>query len=118
MTPLAEIHNKCNIPVICYDQIGIGKSKFEGVAEKPKEFWTVDLFIDELDNLVAHLGAQNGLAFVGHSWGAMLGAHCASHRHPVGLKHLILTSGAPSMPLWKKHCPVVERASSGCEGDD
>ncbi|KAG1890028.1 hypothetical protein F4604DRAFT_1899087 [Suillus subluteus] len=29
MTPLAEIHNKCNIPVIFYDQIGIGKSIFK-----------------------------------------------------------------------------------------
>ncbi|KAG1871284.1 hypothetical protein DFJ58DRAFT_892631 [Suillus subalutaceus] len=46
MTPLAEIHNKCNIPVIFYDQIGIGKSIFEGVAEKPREFWTVDLFME------------------------------------------------------------------------
>jgi pimeloyl-ACP methyl ester carboxylesterase len=102
MTPLAEIHNKCNIPVIFYDQIGIGKSVFEGVAEKPKEFWTVDLFMDELDNLLVHLGVQNGFALLGHSWGAMLGAHYASHRHPVGLKHLVLTGGAPSMALWEK----------------
>ncbi|KAG2097494.1 proline-specific peptidase, partial [Suillus discolor] len=100
MTPLAEIHNKCNIPVVFYDQIGIGKSFFEGVPDKPKEFWTVDLFMDELDNLVTHLGVQNGFALLGHSWGGMLGAHYASHRHPVGLKHLVITSGAPSMALW------------------
>ncbi|KAG1811966.1 proline-specific peptidase [Suillus variegatus] len=102
MTPLAEIHNKCNIPVVFYDQIGIGKSFFEGVADKPKEFWTVGLFMDELDNLITHLGVQNGFALLGHSWGGMLGAHYASHRHPVGLKHLVITSGAPSMALWEQ----------------
>ncbi|KAG2086885.1 proline-specific peptidase [Suillus discolor] len=102
MTPLAEIHNKCNIPVVFYDQIGIGKSFFEGVADKPKVFWTVDLFMDELDNLVTHLGVQNGFALLGHSWGGMLGAHYASHRHPVGLKHLVISSGAPSMALWEQ----------------
>ncbi|KAG1855270.1 hypothetical protein F4604DRAFT_1685754 [Suillus subluteus] len=83
-TPLGEIHNKCNIPVILYDQIGIGKSIIEGVAKKPKEFWIVDLFIDELDNLLVHLGVQSGFALLGDSWGAMLGTHYASHRHSVG----------------------------------
>ncbi|KAG2063926.1 proline-specific peptidase [Suillus decipiens] len=110
MTPLAEIHNKCNIPVIFYDQIGIGKSIFEGVAEKLKEFWTLDLFMDELDNLIAHLGVQNGSNLLGHSWGAMLGAHYASHRHPVGLKHLILSSGALSMALWEESTAQLLKA--------
>ncbi|KAG2097496.1 uncharacterized protein F5147DRAFT_763358 [Suillus discolor] len=74
MTPLAEIHNKYR-----HQQV-----HFEGVADKPKEFWTVDLFVDELENLVAHpqVGVQNGFALLGHSWGAMLVAHYASHRYP------------------------------------
>lgn len=102
MTPLVEIYNKYKIPVIFYDQVGIGMSLFEGVAEKPKELWTVDLFMDELDNLLVYLGVQNDFSLLGHSWGAMLGAHYASHRHPVGLKHLVLTSGTPSMALWER----------------
>jgi len=41
--------------------LSIGKSIFEGVAEKPKEFWRDDLFMDELDNVLVHLRVQNGL---------------------------------------------------------
>ncbi|KAG1812180.1 uncharacterized protein BJ212DRAFT_1301688 [Suillus subaureus] len=36
--------------------IGIGKSIFQGVVEKPKGFWTVDLFMDKLGNLLVRFG--------------------------------------------------------------
>ena len=96
--PFKELHTRFNIPVIFYDQIGIGESSHP--KNVPKEFWTVDLFMDELDNVLKHLGIKGNFDLVGHSWGGMLAAHYASHRHPPGLRRLVLASAAPSMPLW------------------
>jgi L-proline amide hydrolase len=64
------------------------------------EFWTVQLFIDELNNLIRKLGITQ-YDLVGQSWGGMLGASFAI-RHPSGLKHLILFSAPASMDLWVK----------------
>ncbi|KAH7884132.1 proline-specific peptidase [Phlebopus sp. FC_14] len=98
MLPHKELHRLFGIPVIFYDQIGIGESSQP--KDVPDEFWTVDLFMDELDNLLAHLNVKNNFDLLGHSWGGMLGAHYVSHRHPPGLRRLVLASASPSMPLW------------------
>jgi len=98
MLPFKDLHSRFNIPIVFYDQIGIGESShLKGV---PKEFWTVDLFMDELDNVLAHLGIGAEFDLAGHSWGGMLAAHYVSYRHPPGLCRLVLASAAPSMPLW------------------
>ncbi|PCH36461.1 proline-specific peptidase [Wolfiporia cocos MD-104 SS10] len=99
MLPHATISASHNIPVIFYDQIGIGNSAH--LPDKPKEFWTVDLFVDELDNILAHFGISGDFDLLGHSWGGMLAAHYASHRRPKGLKHLIITNASASMELWE-----------------
>jgi proline-specific peptidase len=98
--PFKEFHTRFNIPVIFYDQIGIGESSHP--KDVPKEFWTLDLFMDELDNVLEHLGIRADFDLAGHSWGGMLAAHYASHRHPPGLRRLVLASAAPSMALWVK----------------
>jgi proline-specific peptidase len=96
--PFKDIYTRFNIPVIFYDQIGIGESSHP--KDVPKEFWTLDLFMDELDNVLEHLGIKGNYDLAGHSWGGMLAAHYVSHRHPPGLQHLVLASAAPSMALW------------------
>jgi len=93
-----DLHTRFNIPVVFYDQIGIGESSHP--KDVPKEFWTLELFMDELDNLLESLDIGKGFDLCGHSWGAMLAAHYASHRHPAGLRRLVIASGAPSMPHW------------------
>lgn len=98
--PFRQIYARFNIPVIFYDQIGIGESSHP--KDVPKEFWTLELFMDELDNLLENLGIKNRFDLAGHSWGGMLAAHYVSHRHPPGLRRLVLASAAPSMPLWVK----------------
>ncbi|KAG6369584.1 Alpha/Beta hydrolase protein [Boletus reticuloceps] len=95
--PYKDLHTRFNIPVIFYDQIGIGESSHP--KDVPKEFWTVKLFMDELDNILECLGIKD-FDLVGHSWGGMLAAHYVSHRHPPGLRRLVLASAAPSMALW------------------
>ncbi|KAH9929399.1 proline-specific peptidase [Fomitopsis serialis] len=98
LLPFVELTKSSGIPVIFYDQIGIGGSSHP--ADKPKEFWTVDLFMDELDNLLSHFGIGDNFDLFGHSWGGMLALHYASHRHPTGLKHIVAASATPSMELW------------------
>ena len=82
--------------VIHYDQIGNGRSS--RLPGKGADFWTVDLFLDELANLVAHLGLGRHY-LLGQSWGGMLGAEYAINR-PAGLKALVLADSPASMPVW------------------
>ncbi len=88
---------KTGRPVIHYDQIGNGKSTH--LRSKGADFWTVDFFLGELDALLAHLGIANRYAYLGQSWGGMLGAEHAI-RQPAGLKALVIANSPASMPLW------------------
>jgi proline-specific peptidase len=88
---------KSGVPVVLYDQLGNGRATH--LPDKPTEFWTIDLFIDELLSLLAHLNIEE-YSIAGHSWGGMLGAALVLRRHPAGLKHLVLGNSLPSMKLW------------------
>jgi L-proline amide hydrolase len=83
--------------VIHYDQLGCGNSTL--LPDKGADFWTVQLFIDELDNLVDHLGQRGGFHALGQSWGGMLGAEYGVTR-PAGLKSLTIANSPASMALW------------------
>ncbi|KAI0776049.1 prolyl aminopeptidase-2 [Trametes elegans] len=62
---------------------------------------TEQLFLDELDNLLRHLGIENNYSVLGQSWGGMLAARHAT-LHPKGLKRLILADSPASMALFVK----------------
>ncbi|KAG5728293.1 L-amino acid amidase [Termitomyces sp. T112] len=100
MTPHADLFASHGIPVILYDQIGGGESSH--YRDAPKEFWTVELFMDELENLLNHFGISGDYDLVGHSWGGMLAANFAAARQPVGLKHLVVADTPASMALWEQ----------------
>src|SRR5215212_8907578 len=70
-------------PVVHYDQIGNGRSTH--LRDRGPDFWTVDLFVAELCNLVEKLGIGGGYHLLGQSWGGMLGAEHAIRR-PTGLR--------------------------------
>lgn len=84
-------------PVIHYDQLGNGNST--RMPEKGPEFWTLELFLEELDALLHHLGIQDRYAFLGQSWGGMLGAEHAVRR-PKGLKALVIANSPANMRTW------------------
>ena len=104
LLPLKRLHDSFNIPLIFYDQIGTGGSSH--LKDVSEDFWTYDLFMDEIDNLVVHLGIQNNFDLFGHSRGAMLAMHYVTHREsspPLsGLRRLVLSSPAPSTALWER----------------
>ena len=83
--------------VIHYDQIGCGLSTH--LPEKGGDFWTVQLFIDELENLIDHLDQRAGFHVLGQSWGGMLAAEYGV-RQPEGLKSLVIANSPASMALW------------------
>ena len=84
-------------PVIHYDQLGNGGSTH--LRDRGADFWTVDLFLDELENLLTQLGVADAYHLLGQSWGGMLAAEHAVRR-PKGLRSLIISDSPASMPLW------------------
>jgi L-proline amide hydrolase len=83
--------------VLHYDQLGNGRSTH--LRDKGAAFWTVQLFLDELDNLLDHLGIAGAYHVFGQSWGGMLGAEHAVRRPP-GLRSMVIANSPPSMALW------------------
>ncbi|KAK0215336.1 hypothetical protein EDD85DRAFT_962710 [Armillaria nabsnona] len=61
-TATSFLSPKFSIPVIYYNQIG--NSRSTQLPSKPPSFWTIDLFIDELVNLLEHFHFQEGLSLV------------------------------------------------------
>ncbi len=83
--------------VVHYDQLGNGKSSH--LLDADPGFWTVELFLDQLDSLLAHLGIAERYDLLGQSWGGMLGAEHAV-RSPPGLRRLVIADSPASMETW------------------
>jgi L-proline amide hydrolase len=81
--------------VVFYDQIGNGRSTH--YPERGADFWTVELFVRELQNLVGALGIAGRHHVLGSSWGGFLGQEYAL-THPSGLRSLVLADTAASFP--------------------
>lgn len=92
--------------VIHYDQLGNGNST--RLPDKGPDFWTVELFLEELDALLVHLGIKDRYAFLGQSWGGMLGAEHAVRR-PAGLKALVIANSPANMKTWVEEANRLRR---------
>jgi proline-specific peptidase len=95
---LADLSTR-GTPVVMYDQIGNARSSRVGDSQ-PASFWTIDLFIDELVNLLEHLKIQDAFDVYGHSWGAILTSEFILRRHPQGLRHFVVANAPASIGLW------------------
>jgi L-proline amide hydrolase len=93
--------------VVHYDQLGNGRSTH--LRDKGGDFWTVDLFLAELDNLLRHLGIERAYHVLGQSWGGMLGAEHAVRR-PAGLRSLVIANSPASMELWVREANRLREA--------
>ena len=94
---IAELAAISGRPCVLYDQIGCGKSQH--LPEAPTDFWTVELFLRELETVTAHLGIEGRYHVLGQSWGGMLGMEHAL-THPPGLRALVVANSPASMDLW------------------
>lgn len=106
LTALAGDGRRC----VFYDQVGGGRSSHH--PDVPHGFWTVGLFLDELEALVTHLGLGS-YHLLGQSWGAMLGLELALRRAP-GLRSLVLANGLASVPRYiEETARLLERLPDG-----
>ena len=83
-------------PILFYDQIGGGRSAH--LQDKPSSFWTVDLFVEQLESLIAHFSLEE-YDVLGHSWGGILASEFAVSQ-PEGLKKLVLSNSPLPAQLW------------------
>jgi proline-specific peptidase len=98
LLPLTDL----TVPLIFYDQIGNGKSTHLPEKNGDEDFWSVDLFKDELNNLLGHLGLDDRpIDVYGHSWGGMLAAEWAVTPASSNLRKLIISNSLASMDVWR-----------------
>ncbi|GAB3591761.1 proline iminopeptidase-family hydrolase [Angustibacter peucedani] len=83
--------------VVLYDQLGNGRSTH--LPDRGEDFWTVDLFVRELANLLRHLGIEQRYHVLGQSWGGFLAQEHALTQ-PAGLRSLVLSNTAASFPAF------------------
>lgn len=92
LNPIAELGK--DRPVIFFDQLGCGRSgRITDTA-----LMTVDNYVEEVKALRDSLGLKDYYLY-GQSWGTMLGTDFYL-AHPEGIKALILSSSALSIPKW------------------
>jgi L-proline amide hydrolase len=96
LEPLGELAEDGR-PIVFYDQLGCGLSTH--LRDASSDFWSIELFLDELDALLIHLGISKDYHLLGHSWGGMLAAEHAV-RAPPGLRSLILSNSLASSASW------------------
>lgn len=102
LTSFAEqLWTRYAIPGVLYDQLGCASSTRLPEKAGDESFWTVELFMAELDNLIDHLGLRSGFDLFGQSWGGMFGSSFATTRPP-GLRRLVLASAISSRELMVK----------------
>lgn len=94
LLPLADLARDGRA-VVFYDQLGNGRSTHH--PERGADFWTVELFVRELANLLDHLGIAGRYHVLGQSWGGFLAQEHAFTR-PTGLRSLVLSNTAASFP--------------------
>ena len=94
LVPLADLASDGRA-VVLYDQLGNGNSTH--LPERDADFWTVELFVRELANLVGQLRIDERFHVLGQSWGGFLAQEYA-FTQPPGLRSLVLSNSAASFP--------------------
>lgn len=84
--------------VVFYDQFGCGRSTHFPMANA--SFWTIERYLQQLQQLINHLGIGERYSLLGHSRGGMLAAEHACSQ-PKGLHAVIYASSPASIPLWQ-----------------
>ncbi|KAJ7641591.1 proline-specific peptidase [Roridomyces roridus] len=99
LIPLEDLASRSpSTAVIFYDQVGNGRSTH--LRSKDASFWTIELFIAELENVLAFFGVANCFNILGHSWGAILACELIVRRKPPGLRCLVLANALANGKLY------------------
>ncbi|KAK7021206.1 Alpha/Beta hydrolase protein [Favolaschia claudopus] len=95
LTTLADLAPSTT--VIFYDQLGSGQSS--RLLWKDSSFWTIDLFIAQLENVLYFFGISHCFNLLGHCWGGVLASEFIARRQPKGLQSLVLSNTPASSKL-------------------
>ncbi|KAF2872025.1 Alpha/Beta hydrolase protein [Massariosphaeria phaeospora] len=110
LSSLIDLYHEHSIPIVFYDQIGCGKSTHFRERMGDESFWTIDLFVRELDNLIDALELrEGGFHILGQSWGGVLAGSYATGQ-PIGLRRVVIASGPSSIPLYVEGVQQLFRA--------
>jgi proline iminopeptidase len=99
LNPLKELG--VNRPVILFDQLGCGRS--DKITDT--SLMTTENFVEQLEEVRKSIGLKE-FYLLGQSWGTMLGTDYYL-KYPNGIKALILSSPAISIPLWLKDADTL-----------
>jgi pimeloyl-ACP methyl ester carboxylesterase len=64
---LSDLTQTYSIPLVVYDQIGTGYSTHLPEKRGDTSFWTEELFLAELNNLLTYLRIKDDYDLLGHS---------------------------------------------------
>lgn len=92
LEPLSALSDR--IPIITYDQAGCGRSRREGV----RKLFSVDGFVDELEDLRRELGLEK-MCLLGHSFGGLIVGEYAL-RYPERVERLVFACVSIDIPRW------------------
>ncbi|KAI0345003.1 proline-specific peptidase [Trametopsis cervina] len=108
LIPLADLASS-DAPraVIFYDQLGAARSTH--LPDKDETFYTIELFIQELENVLNHFGIASSFDVLGHSWGGMLAAEYIIRRQPTALKKVVLTNTLCSFAVMGKEVARLKK---------
>jgi pimeloyl-ACP methyl ester carboxylesterase len=98
--PISDLAKSGDRAVLFYDQLGNGRSTH--LREKPAEFWTIDLFIDELVNITRQLGISERIDICGHSWGGILAIEYLIRRQPTNVRRFVCSNTPAAIPPYLK----------------
>ncbi|KAL1737096.1 Alpha/Beta hydrolase protein [Schizophyllum commune] len=115
LLPISDIAATHDVPIVFYDQVGTGLSTHIPEKKGDTTFWTIDLFIDELFNLLTYLKIEE-YDYLGHSWGGMLGLEVVLRRHPKGMKNFVLANSLADGASWDKSFAQLLQAPDVPEG--
>jgi proline-specific peptidase len=101
-TPMQNLSAQFDTTVIVYDQLGCGNSTRLRHKAGDTTFFTADLFVNELNNLLQKLSIKT-YDLYGQSWGGMLGSYIASSK-PDGLRKLVISNSPAKMSDWLDSC--------------
>lgn len=99
LNPLAELGK--DRPVIFFDQLGCGRSG--NTLDEDK--MTIEFFVEEVHQVKEALGLKDFYLY-GQSWGTTLGMDYYL-KYPEGVKAIIFSSPAISMPMWAKDAEIL-----------
>ena len=108
LLPYGQLWEQFGIPVVFYDQVGCASSTHLPQTTGNESFWTENLFVAELENLLEALHLQDGPGYhlLGHSFGSRVVAALAATQ-PQGMRRLILASGLASSETWVEGMRLV-----------